>query len=86
MGRVALTQLRVGEGGVVVGIEGGYGMVRRLEALGIRVGVRIRKLSVQLLGGPVIVRVDNTQLAIGFGLARRIVVEKQEVRSKKTEG
>lgn len=82
---VALTQLRAGESGVVVEIQGGWGMVRRLETLGIRVGVRIRKLSAQLMRGPVVVQVNNTQAAIGFGMARRIVVEKQEARSQRQE-
>jgi ferrous iron transport protein A len=70
---------------VVVEILGGYGMVRRLETLGIRVGVRITKLSAQFMHGPIVIQVNNTQAAIGFGMARRIVVEKQEARGQRQE-
>jgi ferrous iron transport protein A len=70
-----LTQLAEGESGVVVGIYGGYGLIRRLEALGIREGKRVTKVSSQLMRGPVTLRVDNGQVAMGFGMASKIMVE-----------
>ena len=74
MGRVDLTQLQEGESGVVVNIHGGYGLVRRLESLGIRVGKKVTKVSSQLMRGPITVRIDNSQIALGFGMAKKIIV------------
>lgn len=53
----------------------GQGSVRRLEALGIRPGKKVTKISSMLFRGPVTLRVDSTQVAIGFGMANRILVE-----------
>lgn len=75
MATVDLTQLEEGESGVVVDIQGGYGLTRRLESLGIRVGKKVTKVSSQLMRGPVTVRMDNSEVAIGFGMARKILVE-----------
>lgn len=78
MATVDLTQLEEGESGVVVDIQGGYGLTRRLESLGIRVGKKVTKVSSQLMRGPVTVRMDNSEVAIGFGMARKILVEKEK--------
>ena len=70
-----LTQLEEGETGVVVSIHGGYGLLHRLESLGIRVGKKVTKVSSQLMRGPVTVKIDNSEVAMGFGMARKILVE-----------
>jgi len=75
MANVDLTQMKAGQSGIVTEIHGGYGMTRKLDAMGIRLGVRITKVSGQIMRGPVVVRTGNTQVAIGFGMARRVVVE-----------
>lgn len=67
--------MRAGESGVVVQVQGGHGVVNRLSALGIIPGKRITKISSVLMRGPVIVEVDRTQIAIGFGMATRILVQ-----------
>ena len=73
--RVSLADMKPGQTGVVVEILGGHGMVRRLDALGLRLCKRIRKISSMLMRGPVVVDVDNFQIAIGHGMASRIIVE-----------
>ncbi|RLD18826.1 MAG: ferrous iron transport protein A [Caldiserica bacterium] len=73
---VDITQLQPGEKGMVVDIQGGWGLIRKLDALGIRRGVKIMKISSQFLRGPVIIQVGGTQVAIGFGMAKRIIVDK----------
>ena len=70
-----LTQMRAGDKGRVMDIRGGWGLLRKLETLGIKQGTEIVKVSSQLMRGPITIRVGNTQVAIGFGMARRIVVE-----------
>ncbi len=73
--QLPLAEMRTGQTGTVVGVMGGHGLIRRLDALGIRPGRKVTKLSSTLFSGPVILRVDNTQVAIGFGMARKIIVE-----------
>ena len=75
MALIDLTQLRPGEEGTVMDIQGGMGLMRKLASLGIRPGVKVRKVSSQFMRGPVTIRIGNTQVAIGFGMARRIIVE-----------
>ena len=75
MNTVDLTQLEEGESGEVVEIHGGYGLIRRLESLGIRVGKKVTKVSSQFMRGPVTVRIDSYQVALGFGMAKKILVE-----------
>lgn len=74
MENVDLTLLQEGESGVVVDIQGGYGLVRRLESMGIRVGKKVTKVSSQFMRGPITLRIDNYQVALGFGMARKIMV------------
>jgi len=73
-----LTLMKEGERGKVVEIQGGWGLLKKLDALGIRIGTEVMKVSSQIMRGPVIVRVGNTQVAIGFGMATRVVVEQTE--------
>ena len=73
--RVSLVQMRPGQKGRIVEINGGYGLAQKLEALGIRTGKEITKISAQLMRGPVLLRQDNTQAALGFGMASRVLVE-----------
>ena len=72
---IDLTRMRKGERGKIVDIQGGWGLLRKLETLGIKQGTEIVKVSSQLMRGPITIRVGNTQVAIGFGMARRIMVE-----------
>ena len=73
--RVSLAQMRSGQKGRVVEIGGGYGLTRKLDALGIQMGKEIRKVSGQLMRGPVLLQCNNTQAAVGFGMASRVLVE-----------
>ena len=75
MKEMLLTELKEKQTAVVKDIRGGVGMVRRLEALGIRQGRKITKISAHFWGGPVTVLVEKTKIAIGHGMARKIVVE-----------
>jgi ferrous iron transport protein A len=69
-----LTELNQGERGTIVAVQGGRGMRVRLRNLGLAEGQVIRKLSSLAWGGPVVVEANRTQIAIGRGMARRILV------------
>ena len=73
--RLSLAQMQAGQRGKIVEINGGYGLTRKLDALGIRAGRKITKISAQWMRGPVLVRQGNTQAALGFAMASKIVVE-----------
>ena len=71
---IALTELGPGAEGIVESLSGGIGIRRRLRALGIVEGQKIRKLSSLAMGGPVIILINRAQVAIGRGMARKIFV------------
>lgn len=73
--QLTLAQMKAGQSGTVIAVLGGKGLVRRLEALGVRLGKRVTKISSTLFRGPVTLRIDHTQVAVGFGMARKIMVE-----------
>ena len=73
--QITVRQMDAGQSGMVVEIVGGHGMVSRLYSLGIRPGTRITKVSSVFMRGPVTIQVSQFQVAIGYGMAGRIVVE-----------
>ena len=73
--QITLVQMQAGQSGTVVQIQGGHGLLNRLNALGIIPGKKITKISSMLMRGPVTIEVDRAQVAIGFGMAKRIIVE-----------
>jgi len=73
--RLTLAQMEAGQTGTIIQILGGRGLIRRLDALGIRPGKKVTKINSALFRGPVTLRVDQTQVAIGFGMANKILVE-----------
>lgn len=77
---ITLTRMQTGQSGRVVEIQGGFGVVDRLNALGIIPGKRITKISSMLARGPVAIQVDRAQLAIGYGMANKIIVQLDQTR------
>ncbi len=72
---VTLRQMQSGQSGKVAQVQGGHGLVSRLNALGIRPNKRITKVSSMLMRGPVTIQLDSTQIAIGFGMTNKIIIE-----------
>jgi ferrous iron transport protein A len=73
-----LSDLSVNEEAKIVEIRGGRGMQARLRALGLAEGQRVKKLSRVGFGGPVVILVNRAQVAIGRGMARRIIVRSND--------
>jgi len=68
-----LTTLSIGQRATVLGLRGGGGFVARLAALGFTPGAEV--VMVRNYGrGPLIVTVLDTQIALGRGQARRVLV------------
>ena len=74
-GQLTLAAMRTGQTGTVIGVLGGRGLIQRLDALGIRPGRKITKVSSALFRGPVMLRVNSAQVAVGYGMARKIIIE-----------
>ncbi|MDP2922688.1 MAG: FeoA family protein [Candidatus Omnitrophota bacterium] len=72
---IDLTQMQPGETGLITEIQAGHGLCRRVQSLGIRPGKKITKVSSHFWRGPQTVEIGNMQVAIGFGMARKIFVE-----------
>jgi ferrous iron transport protein A len=73
--QVSLNQLGDGQTGTVAHLLGGRGFIARLEAIGIRPGNKVTKVCSMLFKGPVTLKSNGTQVAIGFGMANKIIVE-----------
>ncbi|MDD5109320.1 MAG: FeoA family protein [Candidatus Omnitrophica bacterium] len=63
---VDLTQMRPGEIGIVKEIQGGHGLVRKLQSMGLRPGKKITKVSSHFWRGPQTVEVGNIQIAVAL--------------------
>jgi ferrous iron transport protein A len=74
--KILLIDLANGESAKIIEINGGKGMLAKLSSLGIIVGETITKVSSSPLKGPVILQKGKTQVAIGYGMAKKIIVEK----------
>lgn len=72
---IVLAKLKPGQKGTVKEILGGESVIKRLAAMGIRPGKHIIKVSAMLMGGPVVVSIDRRQLALGNGMANKVLVE-----------
>ncbi|MFC1955532.1 ferrous iron transport protein A [Chloroflexota bacterium] len=83
---VPLRLMQSGQSGRIVQIQGGHGLVNRLNALGIRPGKKITKVGAMLMRGPVTIKVGNGQVAIGFGMANKIIIEVEESSDDVSQG
>ena len=77
---ITLAQLKMGQTGTVVELDGGSRFARRLESLGIRPGGKVTKVSSMLFHGPVVLKVGSSQIAIGFGMANKVWVEPEKAQ------
>ena len=62
----------------VVDIQGGWGVRRRLGQLGIHPGDVITVVRYGAFQGPILIQVHGSQVALGRGIASRILVKESE--------
>ena len=72
---ISLLQLPTNKKGKITSVSGGYGLQRKLQTLGIREGQEVKILSRQPFRGPLTIKVCGSQITLGRGIARRILVE-----------
>jgi len=75
MKKVSLLHLKPDHIGRVLEILGGAGLQNRLMSMGLYVGKEVTKLSYVGLRGPVVIRVGRSVLALGHGMAQKVIVE-----------
>ncbi|MBD3360590.1 ferrous iron transport protein A [Candidatus Peregrinibacteria bacterium] len=75
---IPLSELISGQKGEVENILGGTGVIGRLNALGVRPGKKIKKISGAFSRGPLVFEIDKTQIAIGHGIAQKILIKTQK--------
>ena len=63
----------------VISIEGGHGVMRKLYHLGIREGIMIKKVTKTDQSGPVVIKIGHSKVALGRGMAQKIIVEPLEI-------
>ncbi len=73
-GAKPLAFLSEGEEGVVVGFNGGKGLAQRLADIGFTPLTKVRVLSSNA-PGPVLVDVRGSRIALGRGIAMKIIVD-----------
>ncbi len=73
---IPLITLSEGERGKIVYVYGGRGLIRRLSDMGLTPGVEVVVLRKALLNGPIEVIVRGTNLALGYGVAKRIFIKR----------
>ena len=69
-----LAMARPGELVTVIGVRAGWGLQRRLADMGLTPGVQIRVINSQM-PGPVLIELRGARLALGHGVAQKIVVK-----------
>ena len=70
---IPLAFLAEGEVGTVVEIRDGRGLTRRLLAMGIVPGMKVKILK-SSGPGPILVEVGQTRIALGRGVAMKVIV------------
>ncbi|MGA1840512.1 MAG: FeoA family protein [bacterium] len=72
---ISLAEMEVNTEGIIHKLESGAAFQSRLQALNIRTGKRIKKISANPFRGPIVVEVDSSRVAIGYGMAQKVMVE-----------
>ena len=76
-----LIELKTGHCAKVVEILGGEHLQARLNSMGLVIGKTIKKTSSHFLKGPQTVEIGKTRLAIGYNMAKKIIV--QELKNER---
>jgi ferrous iron transport protein A len=75
MNMVSLVEMKVNRIGIIKNIGEGVQFQAKMNSLNVRIGKKLKKISNSILKGPVVVEVDNTRVAIGWGMAKKVFLE-----------
>jgi Fe2+ transport system protein FeoA len=72
---IPLTQLKAGLSARISELRGSHKLFGRMEAMGIVSGTIITTSGAGIMKGPIVLRKDGTQIAVGYSTAQKILVE-----------
>jgi len=72
---MTLIQVKTGQTVRILRFDGGLGFEHKLRRLGLFPGDSARVLRHAPLGGPILVEVEGRSIALGRGVASRVIVE-----------
>ena len=75
-GEIRLSDLQINEEGKVAHIAAGKQATHRLSGMGITMGTTLKVLSRAPFQGPIQIEVRGTKIALGRGLAHKIILNK----------
>lgn len=77
MKRISLAQIKAAHKGRVVDILGSTNLKDKLMHMGVFKGKEVAKLSHIGLQGPVVIKVGRSILALGHGVAEKVILEQE---------
>ncbi len=77
MKKLSLVQVKANEKVRILEILGGSNLESKLLSMGVYKGKFVSKLSHIGLKGPVVIKAGRTILALGHGVAEKIIVERE---------
>lgn len=77
MKKISLIQMKAHKKGRVLEVLGGERLQNKLMSMGIYQGREITKLGHFAMRGPVAIKVGRTVIALGHGMAGKVIVEPQ---------
>ncbi len=75
---ISLDSVKEGKVVKVLDIYGGWGIRQRLSCLGIHPGDLITVKKSGIIHGPILISIHGNHIALGRGIARKILVEEVE--------
>ena len=78
MDEVNLIKIEPGREVMVTQLEGGRQFLEKAESMGLRTGICIKKLSAQVMHGPVTIQIGSSKVALGYGMAKKVWVSRKE--------
>lgn len=75
MRKISLAQLKENHKGRIVELSGGLNLQNKLMNMGVYKGKEVTKLSHIGLRGPAVIKVGRSILALGHGIAAKIILE-----------
>lgn len=77
MKKISLAQMKAGRKGRVAEVLGGVNLQDRLMNMGVYKGREVVKLSHIGLRGPAVIKAGRTILALGHGVAAKVIIEEE---------
>jgi len=77
VGQLTLDSVPNGREVRIVEIKGGWGIRQRLNQMGINTGDVIFVKRSGIMGGPILIRVHGTEVALGRGMAKKVIVSER---------